>query len=343
MEISPRQQHLNLAALACVRLVIRESLPLRLQKYETMQLRASLADRPPYRKFLILVGLTLIFAVLLTGIGAGLAKSIYGVDIMNDPSVYDKGTQPGIVAAFRLLQSLAAIGTFILPSFLAAFLFSSNSRQYLGLQNKAHFPSVLMVFLVLLIGIPFINWMSFINQGLHLPASLKGIEDWMKTSEEQASRITGILLGTGTALDLISNLFVIALLPAIGEELFFRGIVQKQYEELSRNRTAAIVLTAFLFSALHMQFFGFIPRLMLGIFLGYLYVWSHSLWLPILAHFINNAGAVILTWLFTRNNTQLNPDTIGLEPGQEVLLGISVFMSLAGIWFLKKNLTPKVQ
>lgn len=303
-----------------------------------MQLRASLADRPPYRKFLILVGLTLVFAVLLTGIGAGLAKAIYGVDIMNDPSVYDKGLQPGIVGAFRLLQSFAAIGTFILPSLMAAFLFSNNTRQYLGLEKKTTFPSVLMVFLLLMIGIPFINWMSFINQGLHLPAALKGIEDWMKASEEQASRITSLLLGTGTIMDLFSNLLVIALLPAIGEELFFRGIVQKQFEELAQNRTAAIVLTALLFSALHMQFFGFIPRFVLGVFLGFLYQWSGTIWLPVIAHFINNAGAVILTWAFTRSNSSINPDTIGIEPGQELLLGISVFMSLAGVWLLRKNL-----
>ena len=182
-----------------------------------MQLRASLADRPPYRKFLILVGLTLVFAVLLTGIGAGLANALFGVDLMNDPSVYDKGVQPGIVGAFRLLQSLAAIGTFILPALLAAYLFSSNSKAYLGLDKKAPVPSVIMVFLLLIIGIPFINWMTFINQGMHLPASLKSVEDWMKSSEEQASHITEILLGTGTLGDLFSNLFVIAVLPAIGE------------------------------------------------------------------------------------------------------------------------------
>ena len=318
-----------------------ESLPLQLQKYETMQLRASLADRPPYRKFLILVGLTLVFAVLLTGIGAGLANALFGVDLMNDPSVYDKGVQPGIVGAFRLLQSLAAIGTFILPALLAAYLFSSNSKAYLGLDKKAPVPSVIMVFLLLIIGIPFINWMTFINQGMHLPASLKSVEDWMKSSEEQASHITEILLGTGTLGDLFSNLFVIAVLPAIGEELFFRGIVQKQFQELANNRTAAIVLTSVLFSALHMQFFGFIPRFVLGMLLGFLYAWSGSIWLSMIAHFINNAGAVILTWLLTRNNSGVNPDTIGIEPGQEMLLGISVFMSLAGVWFLKKNLEAK--
>lgn len=304
-----------------------------------MQLRAILSDRTPYRKFLILVGLTLIFAVLFTGIGAGLAKSLYGIDLMNDASAYDKGTHPGIVGALRLLQCFAAMGTFIVPAFLAAFLFSPNVLPYLGLDKKITAPVAGLVFLLLLISIPFINWLSFINQGLQLPASLKSVEEWMKASEEQALRITRLLLGAATVTDLLSNLFVIALLPAIGEELFFRGMVQKQFEALTRHRTAAILLTALLFSALHMQFFGFLPRFLLGVLLGFLYAWSGSLWLPVLAHFVNNAGVVVLSWVIARNNSGVNPDMIGLEPGQEMLLGISVFMSLAGIWLLRKQLT----
>lgn len=303
-----------------------------------MQLRASLADRTPYRKFLILVGLTLIFAVLFTGIGAGLAKSGYGIDLMNDPTAYDKGTHPGIVGALRLLQCMAAIGTFVLPAILGAFLFSPRILPYLGLDKKITVPVAGLVFLLVLISIPFINWLSYINQGLHLPASLKSVETWMKASEEQALRITQLLLGAATVTDLLSNLFVIALLPAIGEELFFRGMVQKQFEALTQHRTAAILLTSLLFSALHLQFFGFLPRFLLGVLLGLLYAWSGSLWLSVLAHFVNNAGVVVLSWVIARSNTNINPDMIGLEPGQEMLLGISVFMSLAGIWLLRKQL-----
>jgi membrane protease YdiL (CAAX protease family) len=87
-----------------------------------------------------------------------------------------------------------------------------------------------------------------------------------------------------------------------------------------------------------MQFYGFFPRFALGVLLGYMYLWSGTLWLPILAHFINNAGAVILTWYTTTRAPGINPDTIGTEPGQENVLALSVFMTLAGIWLLRKQL-----
>ena len=308
-----------------------------LQKYEMMQLRASLADRPPYRKFLIIVGLTLIGAVLFTAIGAGLCKVLFGVDLAGNPDLVNQQADPALAAAFRLFQGVAAIGTFIVPALLAAFLFSSNEKKYLGLDKKPQGVAVFLVFMLLIVAIPFINWMMQVNSAMHLPAALQGVQDWMSATEEQAAKITKMLLGSTMFSDLLINLVIIAILPAIGEEMLFRGIIQKQFVELANNKHAAVLLTAFLFSALHMQFFGFLPRFALGILLGYLYLWSGSLWLSIAAHFINNASAVVLTWVIARYQLTINPDTLGLEPGQEALLAISVFMSLGGVWLLRKQ------
>ncbi len=308
------------------------------QKYKTMQLRASLADRPPYRKFLIIVGLTLIGAIIFSGIGAGLSKLLFGVDMAGDPSVVNQDADPQIAAAFRLFQGLAAIGTFILPALLAAFLFSENEKEYLGLTTHPSLPAVILVFFLLLLAIPFINWMMQINGAIHLPASLKSFEDWMVASEAQAAKITRLILGGMQWSDLLVNLLVVAVIPAIGEELLFRGVIQKQFVALSGSKTAAVILTAFLFSALHMQFFGFLPRFVLGVFLGFLYVWSGSLWLPVLAHFFNNAAAVVLTWYAAREGLGFNPDTIGTEPDQTLYLGLSVFFVWAGLWLLRTKI-----
>src|SRR5207344_1198984 len=100
-----------------------------------------------------------------------------------------------------------------------------------------------------------------------------------------------------SVLSLAINLFIIAFLPALGEELFFRGMMQKLFSQLTKNNHLAIIITSIIFSAIHLQFYGFLPRMVLGIFLGYLLVWSGSLWLPILAHFVNNASAVLFTFL----------------------------------------------
>ena len=307
------------------------------QKYETMQLRASLSDRTPYRKFLIVVGLTLIGAVFFTDIGTLLSQLIFGINLTGDASILDQTGNAALVNAFRLFQGLAAIGTFILPALGAAYLFSNQSSEYLGLEKKSKGIHLFAVFILLIVTIPFINWMMQINGEMNLPSSLKGLQDWMEMTEAQASKITKLLLGNTGVSDLLINLIVIAIIPAIGEELLFRGVIQKLFTELANSKGFAVILTAVLFSALHMQFFGFLPRFALGVLLGFLYVWSGSLWVPITAHFINNAMAVILTWYMERGMIHFNPDTIGIEQGQEGILAASVFLTWAILWWLKKQ------
>lgn len=302
-----------------------------------MQLRASLAELPPYRKFLVLVGLTMICSVLFTGLGAALVKALYGIDIsMGLSDSVDTG-DPLLARALRLFQFTAALGTFLLPPLAAGFLFSADVPGYVGLRHKPGLQGLLLVFLLLPATLPFINWMIAVNSSLHLPASLAGAEQWMKETEEKAAAMTELLL-SGTGIDaLLSNLLVIALLPALGEELLFRGLIQRLFTDLTGRRAVAIVFTAFLFSALHLQFYGFLPRFALGLALGYFYVWSGSLWLPVAAHFFNNAAAVIMHWLVAREGISINPDTFGAEPGQEILLAGSVFLTWTGLWLLKRH------
>ncbi len=289
-----------------------------------MQLRAALADRTPYRKFLIIVGIMLISAVVFSALGTLFSKLFFGIDVTAD-SLLPGDAGSDTVGAVRLFQAIAAIGTFILASFTAAFLFTENPFGYLGLTVRPDRQALLLVTVLFLAAIPFINWMMMVNADLHLPASMSAVEEWMKVSEEQATRLTELLLGGTSWMDLLANLFVVALIPAVGEELFFRGLVQRQFQELAGNRIAAVVLTAFVFSALHMQFFGFLPRFALGIVLGLLYSWSGSIWLPVLAHFVNNATSVLLAWISARVTLGWNPDTIGTEEGQLWLLAASVF------------------
>ena len=288
-----------------------------------MQLRASLADRSPYRKFLIIVGLTLIGAVLSSSFAMALVRLLYGIDTgaLLQPGMLS--ASPNSVAALRMFQGISALGTFIFPAWMAAWFFSDDSLDYLGLVRGFHPTAGLLVFLLLLVGLPVINWMMELNAGLHLPAFMESLEHWMKTSEQQAERLTEALLSGTTVVDLLANLLVIALIPAIGEEIMFRGLLQRQFTELARNRHMGIVLTAVLFSAMHMQFFGFLPRFVLGLLLGYLYLWSRSLWLPVAAHFFNNAAAVLMTFLHKRNSLGFDPDTFGTGEGERIIPLIS--------------------
>jgi predicted HTH transcriptional regulator len=125
--------------------------------------------------------------------------------------------------------------------------------------------------------------------------------------------LTEAFLKMETPGELIGNLIMIGLLPAIGEELFFRGILQRIFVDWSKSKHWGVWITAIIFSAVHMQFLGFVPRLLLGALLGYLYVWSGSLWLPIIAHFVNNAAAVILTYIYSNDIISINPNNIGTD------------------------------
>ena len=146
-----------------------------------------------------------------------------------------------------------------------------------------------------------------------------GLEQWMRDSEENAKVLTESLLKMDSFGLLLSNMIVIAILPAIGEELFFRGTIQQLIQRSSKNPHIAIWVTAFLFSALHMQFLGFIPRMLLGALFGYLFYWSGNLWLPIIGHFINNGFAVMATYMIQQNKIGNQIETVGALEGQTTL------------------------
>ena len=222
------------------------------------------------------------------------------------------------VGSFKWLQSWSSIGVFILPSILFVYLTESKfvisksfSRNQLAISICA-----------MLFCIPIINYLALWNEAIHLPQFLSGIEDWMRAYETKSAVIMEYFLCMDTYSDLFINLFVIALIPAIGEEFLFRGVIQRGLTKWKNNPHFGIWISAFLFSALHMQFLGFVPRFLIGGFFGYLFLWSGSIWLPVIAHFINNALAVVLIFTSTRNVGTNQLESLGAtsEDGTLVLM-----------------------
>jgi membrane protease YdiL (CAAX protease family) len=132
---------------------------------------------------------------------------------------------------------------------------------------------------------------------MHFPGWLSGMENWMIDKEEKADNLIEMLVESNTFRVMMLNLITIALLPAIAEELIFRGVFQKIFSNIFKSGHVGIWFTAFLFSTIHFQFFGFIPRFILGLVFGYLFFWSGTLWLPVISHFVNNAFPVILAYI----------------------------------------------
>lgn len=232
------------------------------------------------------------------------------------------------VLSLKLMQIVSVMLVFILPAFLFTLFLTNEKLLYLQLHKKVQIQSVLFVLLIIVSMAPLINWMTELNGKMILPASMSSLEHWMKASEEQYTKLTEAFLKMNTIKDLLFNLFVIAFLAALGEEILFRGVLQKTLRQSIKNIHIAIWLTAIIFSAFHFQFYGFFPRMMLGVLLGYLFVWSNSLWLPIIAHFTNNGLAVVLEYLNTKKIITFDADKIGTSNNTGILWGSIVLVSI---------------
>lgn len=297
----------------------------------------------PYSQFLISVGVILLSAVLFTVISMVVGTAVYGLRMSELEGILGNMNDPDALPIFKMIQTLSAIGTFVIPPFVIAYLFSMRPMEYLSLDKSSKAPTYVLIVAAVLVITPLINFLGEVNSHMHLPGFLKSVEDWMKASEEKMALLTEMFLKMDNTTDLIINLFMIALIPAIGEELLFRGVVQRIFGTWSKNVHIGVWTAAFLFSAMHMQFYGFIPRFLLGGLLGYLLVWSGNLWLPITAHFVNNAGAVIFAYLFQHGHIAMDPDKIGVESdfgsvAISLALGVILFWL---IWKRESTNSPK--
>ncbi len=254
--------------------------------------------------------------------------------------------------SLKWLQCLQTIGVFLLPCFLAAYLWSDRPLHYLHLTTAPTWQTALLTIAMMIIALPFINLLGYWNQQLTLPDFLQPLEALMKQQEEAAALLTERFIRADNFGILIINLLLMAVLPALSEELCFRSILINLFQRTKdESRTSqpthriphtAIWASAIIFSFIHFQFYGFIPRMLMGALFGYLLVWSGSLWLPILAHFTNNAMAVILYNIYYLQG--LDPtaaDTFGT--GNTLWLGLLSGILLIGCIYLLYYSYPKAE
>ena len=288
-----------------------------------IQFKGILKESSVFSKLLLLIGTTSFFTLV--------ALLLWKISSNGDISD---------INSIKSMQLFQSIGMFVIPPFIVAYFWSKKPFTLLQIDKKVELRSLISVVVFMIIVIPFINLLSEFNQQLVLPKSLAGIEQMMKASELQTAKITEQLLNVNSISSLLFNIFLIAMLPALGEELFFRGVLQRIFYKW-RGAVTAIWLSAFIFSAIHFQFYGFLPRLLLGAFFGYLLLWSGNLWLPIIAHFINNLMAVVYFYLKNNGYQVIDIETLGAENTQWVGW-ISGGIALIGIIWLRqtKKLLP---
>jgi membrane protease YdiL (CAAX protease family) len=265
----------------------------------------------PFSRLLFSVMLIIVCFSITFFLGLLLAGPLFGVNFSNILSLINNYEDEKTIRLLQYFQVLQSFGLFIFPALLAGYLFERNTIQYLRLGKPSRWQLYLITLVLMFAALPFINWMVNLNEMMKLPGFLKGMEDWMKSSEDEAAKLTDAFLKMPSPGAFLFNLVMIALLPAIGEEFLFRGLLQRLLRECLKNIHAAIFISAFFFSAMHMQFYGFLPRMFLGVMFGYLFYWSGSLWIPVCAHFINNGAAVIVAYLGQRGILGGNYESFG--------------------------------
>ncbi len=243
------------------------------------------------------------------------------------------------IAVLKYYQAMSSIGLFIVPAIIFAWFFSNRAIHNLtGLfSSDLHYSGILVTLLMTLCLLPLIDLVGYWNMQMQLPDFLSGLEEWMRNMEEAGKIITEKFTKVDTLGGLMINLLVIAVLPALGEEMLFRGSLQPVLNRWLKNPHLAVWITAIIFSGIHFQFFGFIPRVILGAFMGYLLVWSRNLWYPIIAHFINNSLGVILYYFYHKGQFVEDPQSLGTQTAVwQVLLGLGLLAIL--VYLFKERL-----
>ena len=261
-------------------------------------------ENTAYLQLLMLCGYALAGLLICSILGFIVLYLMYGEVVLMDMAALTVGDSK-YLNGLKVFQILSSIGLFLAPPLFLALTERKKIKDFYGF-NKPTLPLLGLVILIMVVTMPFMEWTALWNQQMHLPDFLKSVEVWMKEKEAEAMRMTFIFLKINGIGDFLFNLLTIALIPAIAEELMFRGGVQRAFMRMFNNPHVAIWLAAFIFSAIHLQFYGFLPRLLLGALFGYLYLWTGSLWYAMLAHFVNNAYAVIVAWYLQANNMPLN-------------------------------------
>jgi membrane protease YdiL (CAAX protease family) len=240
-------------------------------------------------------------------------------------------TRPKILSTMKLVQSLSSILIFLIPALAFALLsFRGRPFRYLGLKKPLFRQSYLLAIVCILIAFPFVMWLGDVNQRIPLPT-------WMTSLESDATKQMQAFLKAGNTMDIVINVFIIALLPAICEEICFRGALQRIMIQLTGKAWFGIIVTAIFFSALHLQFQGFLPRMFLGMVLGAIYWYSGSLWPSIIAHFVNNGVQVVAVSLAPEYIEKNPPVSVfmALASGVLVLAVMWMFRSLSTVTFKK--------
>jgi uncharacterized protein len=241
------------------------------------------------------------------------------------------------ITFFKISQLVITIVTFFVPVVILSRMCGIKSTSFVQADKRFSVTALLLVFVVIISIQPFMNAIAEWFSGWSLPSSLSWLEHWLKNMEKRNIDLIGRFLDVHSVGGLVLNVLVVAIVPAICEEFFFRGGLQQVFYE-KMNKHTAVWFTAIIFSTVHMEVSGFLPRVMLGACFGYLFVWTGTIWLPVVAHFINNLTGVVAEYLIYNQFAGKSLEKIGTGDTLWVTCcGLVLFFVALGFIFWKRE------
>lgn len=268
------------------------------------------AHTPRWLQLIYLVLIAFGCAIIGLAVSLGIVALIYGKGMALAVATMNNTGAPGFMGAFRIFMGLGnTLFTFFVAALLYAYFVVGNPHGYL--RTRTYYPPVLLLVAVVLMVffLPVIDITSYFNQKMTLLPAFPGLDKWIHDSEKQNEAIVKMVLNMPGTGDLLISIFIVGFLPALSEEFFFRGCMQSTFMRWTKNTHAAVWITAFIFSFIHFEFLGFVPRFLLGAALGYLFAWSGSIWPSVLVHFLNNSISVVGYYLYQHQLVKLDPDS----------------------------------
>ena len=283
---------------------------------------------------------TLLYFLLVVILGCLISSYLLGSIVcllLFDISFFSSSNQvfdpsnANLMNAMKTMQVFNAIGTFVIPPLLFSHFRGLPTSSYLKLKTRLIPIDVLKVFVLALAMIPVANYLGSLNELIPYPDFLS----FLKVAEQQTMLLTEQFLIMNSLVDLGIMIFIMGVVAAVGEELLFRGVLQNLFHNWSGSKHLAVWLTALLFAVIHMQYHAVLPRFFLGAFIGYVYIYSGSLRVPILLHFFYNTSLVLLSYLIQHNFVSNNWESVGVSSYTMLVSALLLLVVFSKHWFRK--------
>ncbi len=278
--------------------------------------------------FFILLGFMGAGLIIGSLASAGIWVAMTGTSML---SMEKEMLNPANVQAARILQLVSTFFIFFLPSFFTAMIVSRRPSKFLGFNFYFSGKQLLVLVAIMLAALPLVGALSEVNKLIPLT---KGLEKFFKGLEDTYSKQVQVLSKISGFSDYLIAIFVMAFGPAVFEETFFRGGMQNILMRWTRSPWTAIIITSIIFSLIHMSWYGFIPRVALGIILGLIYYYSGSLWLAIAAHFFHNGLIVTTLYYYTLKGKSIEA---AMNEPSPIWIGVIGVAAVFGLFYLFKK------